>query len=84
MSKRRTRDELNADPYRLQRADERRRRRTRHATCGACGTEREVTDFMRKDFDSQFTPRPNETTDSFYCGCQNDDDIDCPPGLGFD
>lgn len=46
----------------------------RLARCGACGTEWLVTDFMRNDFDQQFRARPEEPLDSFYCGCQNDDD----------
>ena len=49
-------------------------RTPRRAICGACGSEREVTEFMKRDRDSQFTPRPGEPFDRFYCGCQNDDD----------
>jgi hypothetical protein len=44
---------------------------TRVATCGACGTERQVDSHMRRDLDSQFTPRPHKSTDTFYCGCQD-------------
>ena len=45
----------------------------RLATCGACGTEREVSPHMfRYREEYQFTPRPKEPTDSFYCGCQHD------------
>ncbi len=55
----------------------------RYATCGACGCERAVTEFMRRDRAQQFRARPNETTDLFYCGCQNDfDGYGDPPGLG--
>ncbi len=55
----------------------------RYATCGACGCERVVSTFMRRDHEQQFTALPNEPTDSFYCGCQNDfDDYGEPPGLG--
>jgi hypothetical protein len=43
----------------------------RSATCGACGTERAVNGFMRRDRDQQFKPRPTEPTDLFYCGCQD-------------
>ena len=46
----------------------------RMARCGACGTERIVTDFMRRDRDSQFTAKPHEPMDEFYCGCQHDPD----------
>ena len=48
----------------------------RYATCGACGCEREVTPFMKRDPEQQFRPRPRERTDQFYCGCQNDDDLE--------
>lgn len=43
------------------------------ATCGACGNERPVTSYMRRERDSQFQARPKETTDSFYCRCQDQD-----------
>jgi hypothetical protein len=46
--------------------------RERVARCGACGAEWRVTDFMRNDPDQA---RPDEPHDSFYCGCQNDDDL---------
>lgn len=46
----------------------------RYATCGACGTEWEVEMYMRTDREYQFTPRPEQRTDEFYCGCQADHD----------
>lgn len=46
----------------------------RRAMCGACGGERTVDDYMRRTPESQFTARPNETTDLYYCGCQDDPD----------
>lgn len=59
--------------------------RPRMATCGACGSERVVDAFMKRSLDSQFTARPKEATDSFYCGCQNDSELDgYHPGQGFD
>lgn len=48
----------------------------RKAECGACGTERVVTNFMKRDFDQQFLARPDDATDRFYCGCQDDDPFD--------
>lgn len=42
----------------------------RLARCGACGSEREIDDFMRAHM--QFQARPNEPMDVFYCGCQHD------------
>ncbi|HSN25118.1 MAG TPA: hypothetical protein VLT45_02500 [Kofleriaceae bacterium] len=47
----------------------------RLAECGACRCQRLVTDFMRHDPDQQFTARPEQPFDDFYCGCQNDDDL---------
>lgn len=54
----------------------------RLATCGACGCEREVSEFMRRDREQQFLARPKERTDRFYCGCQSEDDADVPPDVG--
>jgi hypothetical protein len=53
----------------------------RLATCGACGAERPVTPRLRKHLYAQFTPRPKEPTDSFYCGCEDHED-DLPWGWG--
>jgi hypothetical protein len=44
----------------------------RKATCGACGFERDVGPYMKRH--AQYTPRPTEVTDSFYCGCQDQSD----------
>lgn len=44
----------------------------RLATCGACGSEHEVTSFMQNNLDNQFTARPTKATDSFYCRCQDE------------
>jgi hypothetical protein len=61
-------------------------RMDRKATCGACGSERVVDDFMRRTPDMQFRARPTEPTDEFYCHCQDDDDgsYGDNPGQGYD
>lgn len=43
--------------------------KVREATCGACGCTEELNTLMR-----QFTARPDQDTDMFYCGCQDDHD----------
>lgn len=43
----------------------------RLATCGACGCERVVDDWMR-NAKNQFKTCPEQATDQFYCGCQDD------------
>lgn len=45
-------------------------RRERRATCGACGCDRVINGRV-----AQFAARPEEPTDLFYCGCQDDDDM---------
>jgi hypothetical protein len=56
----------------------------RLAACGACGHERPVTNFMRRDPHQQFKAKPREAMDQFYCGCQNDDnDDEWPPRERF-
>lgn len=45
----------------------------RKATCGACGTERVVDSYMKRTPELQFKRRPDEPTDVFYCGCQDDE-----------
>lgn len=61
-------------------------KKERMATCGACGCGRPVSQFMRRDPDQQFRRRPDKPTDSFYCGCQNEDsEYDgLDPGAGYD
>lgn len=61
-------DKMRAEQRRV--ADQ----RIRRARCGACGTEQAVTEFMRRHERSQFKAQPTEPLDSFYCGCQDDDD----------
>lgn len=45
----------------------------RRARCGACGSECDVTPWLRRDRNAQFRACSDQDMDQYYCRCQDDD-----------